>query len=114
MGRSELKSNVNLGEFDAAGLDPQARQYVVTALGENENIVTVSLKKVDLSLEKGWKTTSLDFSNNAAVRALPATVSLLLANCNYLTALDLRYICMDKFLKGASVTWFELTGSVIG
>ena len=81
---------IDLGDWNAAGLPPQARDLIVDALGGNANIRVVAVKGVKLALSEGWRTAQLEWASNAAVEALPATVALVLCNCRGLTSLDIR------------------------
>ena len=85
---------IDLGEWDAAPVPATARELVAGALGSNANIRAVTVKGRKLDLREGWATTRLEWADNAAVnaaiKALPATVALVLQNCGQLTSLDLR------------------------
>jgi hypothetical protein len=82
---------IDLGEWDAAPVAPQARELVAGALGGNTNIRAVTVKGVVLALRDGWATTRLENAAlKAAMRAVPATVALVLRNCWGLTSLNLR------------------------
>jgi hypothetical protein len=82
---------IDLGEWDATKTTAQAREFVADALGGNTNIRLVTLMGVKLELTEGWETIQLDWAENAAVKAVPATVALILRNCRSVTNLNLRY-----------------------
>jgi hypothetical protein len=83
---------IDLGDWDAAKVTQKEDiKHVVDALGGNTHINSIVLKNVELALKDGWNTMSINMSNNAVVKELPATVALLLRNCKYLTSLDLRF-----------------------
>ena len=86
----ERSADIDLGEWDAASVSAQAREHVACALGGNPNVRFVQVKGVKLALSNGWATTELKWNKNEAVKALPATVSLLLRNCSRLSSLDVR------------------------
>ncbi len=86
----QRSADIDLGEWDAASVSAQAREHVAIALGNNTNVRSVQLKGVKLALSDGWATTELKWGNNAAVKALLATVALLLRNCSRLSILDAR------------------------
>jgi hypothetical protein len=82
---------IDLGEWDAAAVKPQALKSVAAALGGNAIIRAVTVRGVKLALREGWATTQLeDAALKEAVRAVPATVALVLRSCWGLTNLDLR------------------------
>ena len=87
---TERSADIDLGEWDAASVSAQAREHVASALRGNPNVRFVRAKGVKLALSDGWATTELKWGNNAAVKALPVTVSLLLRNCSRLSTLDVR------------------------
>jgi hypothetical protein len=82
---------IDLGEWDAAAVKPQALKSVAAALGGNAIIRAVTVRGVKLALHEGWATTQLeDAALKKAARAAPAAVALVLRNCWGLTSLDLR------------------------
>jgi hypothetical protein len=81
---------IDLGDWDAAPVPLTANELVAGALGSNSNIRAVTVKGAKLALGEGWATTRLEWADNAAVKALPATVALVLQNCSRLTSLDIR------------------------
>ena len=81
---------IDLGDWDAGPVAPRALESVVAALGGNGNIRVVTVKGGKLALSEGWATARLEWADNAAVKALPATVGVVLRNCSALTSLDLR------------------------
>jgi hypothetical protein len=90
-------ATIDLAEWDAASIPPQAQELVSGALGGNSVIRTVIVKGVKLELSDGWATADLKWAGSsrapnysAAINALPATVALVLQNCSRLTSLDLR------------------------
>jgi hypothetical protein len=87
---------IDLGEWDAAPVSGDARELVSCALRDNINIRIVTIKGGKLVLNHGWATTELKWGSNAAVRALPATVALVLRNCTCLSNLDVR--CLMQIL----------------
>ncbi len=86
----DRSADLDLGKWDAATVSAQARELVAGALAGNLNVRSVLVKGVKLELSSGWATTELKWGSNAAVRAVPATVSLLLRNCGCLLSLDIR------------------------
>ena len=86
----ERSADIDLGEWNAASASAQARELASGALGGNPNVRSVLVMGVELALSRGWETTYLRWSSNAAVMALPVTVSLVLRNCRHLDALDIR------------------------
>ena len=86
---------IDLGDWDAAPVAAQALTSVSTALVRNTNIRVVIIKGGKLPLIEGWVTTRLEWVETkafqTAMKALPATVALVLRNCVALTLLDLRY-----------------------
>jgi hypothetical protein len=86
---------IDLGDWDAAPVAAQALTSVSTALVRNTNIRVVIIKGGKLVLSEGWVTAWIKWGGNAevwaAMKALPATVALILQNCVALTNLDLRY-----------------------
>ncbi len=89
---SERSAAIDLGEWDAAAIPRQARERVVAALGSNSNMRSVLVKGARLDFSDGWETKALDWRGNEAVKALPATVAVLLCNCTCLSNLDLRFL----------------------
>ena len=91
---TDKSPEIDLGDWDAGPVAARALESVAGALAGNANIRVVTVKGVKLELKEGWATTRLEWANNAAVqaavRALPATVALVLRNCVCLTSLDLR------------------------
>ena len=86
----ERRADIDLGEWDAASASVQARELIASALGGNANLRSVTVKSVKLALGEGWATARLEWADNAAVKALPATVAVVLRSCWGLTSLDLR------------------------
>ncbi len=86
----ERSADLDLGEWDAGSVSAQARELVAGALAANPNVRSVQLKGGRLELKSGWATTELMCKGNPAVKAGPATVSLLLRNCSCLSDLDVR------------------------
>ena len=87
---TDKSPEIDLGDWDAGPVAARALESVAAALAGNANIRAVTVKGVKLELKVGWATTRLEWAENAAVRALPATVALVLRNCVCLTSLDLR------------------------
>ena len=87
----DMNPEIDLGEWNATTSTEKARKIVAGALGNNANTRILTVKGVKLGLKDGWETTELEWAENAAVQALPATVALILENCHCLTSLDLRY-----------------------
>ena len=87
---SEKKVVIDLGEWNAATNPEQAVKHVAAALSSNPNMRSVLVKGVLLDFSDGWESEVLDWSANEAVKALPATVAVLLSNCTGLSSLDLR------------------------
>ena len=87
---ADKSPEIDLGHWDAAPVAPRALESVAAALGGNGNIRVVTVKGVKLALSEGWATARLEWADNAAVKALPATVAVVLWNCSALTSLDLR------------------------
>ncbi len=88
---TERNATIDLGEWDAGAIPGQAMQHVVGALSSNPNVRSVLIKGVRLEFVDGWMTTSLDWSRNEAVKALPTTAAVLLRSCTCLSSLDLRF-----------------------
>ncbi len=88
----ENNASIDLNDWDAAEISRQALRHVVRALGSNSNILSVRIKGVRLDFSDGWETKVLDWRENEAVSALPATVAALLWNCTRLSSLDLRFV----------------------
>jgi len=86
---------IDLGDWNAAPVAQEALEIVATALGDNANVRVVKIKGVQLALSEGWATARLAWADNAAVKALPATVAVVLRNCRGLTSLDLRSNSID-------------------
>ena len=86
----ERRADIDLGEWDAASASVQARELIASALGGNANLRSVTVKSVKLALSEGWATARLEWADNAAVKALPVTVAVVLRSCWGLTSLDLR------------------------
>jgi hypothetical protein len=88
------KTEIDLRAWDAATIPEWAlREFVVCALGGNTVIRAVMIKGVRLELSQGWATTELLWSRNQAVKAVPATVWLVLRTCVGVTKLDIRCSC---------------------
>ncbi len=87
---AERSADLDLGEWDAGSVSAQARDLVAGVLRGNPNVRCVRVKGVKLDLSNGWATTEFAWTDNGAVKAAPATVSLLLRNCPCLSKLDLR------------------------
>jgi hypothetical protein len=81
---------LDLGDWNAASVAARALESVASALGGNANIRIVTVKGGKLALSEGWATVRLEWADNAAVKALPATAAVVLRNCVGLTSLDLR------------------------
>jgi hypothetical protein len=97
----ERKADLDFGEWDAASVSAKVRELVAGALGSNPNVRTVLVKGVRLALNDGWTTTEIEWCNNAAVKALTYTASLVLRNCSCLLILDARslmYLALPLFL----------------
>jgi hypothetical protein len=86
----ERRFEIHLGKWDASLVSFQALDIVTDALKHNANIRSVEIFGTNLRFTYGWNTTDLKLERNNAVKAVPATVSLLLRNCGLLTSLDLR------------------------
>ncbi len=86
----DKRPEIDLGEWDAGPIPVPARALVAGALGGNPNIRVVIVMGVTLALSEGWATARLDWADNAAVKALPATAALVLRSCVGLASLDLR------------------------
>jgi hypothetical protein len=93
---------IDLGCWDASKEIKEDIQHVVSALGKNTHINSIVLKNVEVRLNEAWNTMSINMSNNAAVKELPATVALLLRNCKLLTSLDLRFATGVSLSKAQS------------
>ncbi len=90
-------ATIDLADWDAASITPQAQELVAGVLGSNPVIRTVIVKGVKLELSDGWATAELKWGRSLhspnyseAIRSLPATVALVLRNFTGLTSLDLR------------------------
>ena len=90
---------INLGDWDAAPVAASALESVAAALSGNANIRVVIIAGGKLALSEGWATARLEWANNAAVKALPATVALVLRSCLGLTSLDIRCNAGDSNRK---------------
>jgi hypothetical protein len=87
------RTELNLGEWDASTIPEWARRELVSGtLRGNTVIRAVMIKGKILGLSDGWATTELDLENRVqkAVRAVPATVWLVVQTCVGVTKLNLR------------------------
>ncbi len=86
------KPEIDLGEWDAGPIPPQALELIRGALGGSTVIRAVRIKGASLALSEGWATVTLNWSNTAAAWEAPATASMVLWNCVGLKSLDLRCV----------------------
>ena len=87
---------------------------VAEALCSNSNLHAIEVHPavqaagVKLSLQDGWTSAKIDWSEKKAVKALPATVALLLRNCTSVTNLNirLRFVeCVPIYRSGWQTPW---------
>ena len=86
----EKSAAIDIGGWNADGVESKAIEHVSNALRSNINLRSVDAASVKLDLKEGWATTKIDWKSKEAVTLLPATAALLLRNCNRATNLNIR------------------------
>ena len=86
----ERSASIVLGGWNAAGVAKQSLEFVVSSLNKNTNLRSIAVNDEKLDLPDGWASTKLQWESSKVVKAMPATVAVLLQNCSCLTSLNLR------------------------